>query len=160
MFLKSQAIYVIVFNIAKHVKNNLRNVKAAIHRLQFWLESVCSHVPPKTPIFFVGTHRGHLDNICIQILNGHLRKHLWDTYCDELVVNDVDDELIFFPFENSKGENDIGVQRLRLKVMSVAAEERKTARDCDIPLSWITIKDAIINQREKEKATFCETLKN
>ncbi|XP_020612205.1 probable serine/threonine-protein kinase pats1 [Orbicella faveolata] len=157
MFLKSQAIYIIVFNIAKHVHNNFRNINGAIQRVQFWLESVCSHVPSKTPIFLVGTHRGDLNKNCMHILNGHLRKHLWDRYCDELVINDVD-KLIFFPVENSKGENDVGVQSLRMKVMSVA-EEREEVRDCDIPLSWIAIKDLIINQREKEKAKFCVTLK-
>ena len=156
MFLKSHALYVIVFNIASLVEDNFRSVHTVIKRLQFWLESVCSHVPPKTPIFLVGTHRGDLDNICIQNLNGHLRKHLWDPYCDELVVNDVD-KLIFFAVENSKGENDIGVQSLQLKVMSVA-EESEAARDCDIPLSWITIRDAIISRREKNKAKFCVTL--
>ena len=157
MFLKRQAIYIIVFNIAKHVENNFGTINVAIERLQFWLESVCSHVPPKTPIFLVGTHTGDLDKICMRILNGHFMKHLWDPYCDELVINDAN-ELVFFPVENSKGENDVGVQSLQLTVMSVAAEERKTAKDCDIPLSWITIKDAIINQREKEKAKFCVTL--
>jgi len=95
MFLKSQAIYIIVFNIAKHVQNNFSNINAAIQRVQFWLESVRSHVPSKTPIFLVGTHRGDLNKNCMHILNGHLRKHLWDRYCDELVVNDVD-KLIFF----------------------------------------------------------------
>ena len=155
VFLKSHALYVIVFNIAKLVEDNFRSLNTDIKRLQFWLESVCSHVPPKTPIFLVGTHRGDLDKICMQILNGHLKKYLWNPYCDELVVNDVD-ELIFFPVENSKGENDVGVQSLRLRVMSVA--EGEAARDYDIPLSWITIKDAIINQREKEKAKFCVTV--
>ena len=156
MFLKSQALYVIVFNITKLVKDSFKNVNIDIKRLQFWLESVCSHVPPKTPIFLVGTHRGGLDKICMQILNGHLRKHLWDSYCDELVVNDVD-ELIFFPVENSNGQNDAGVNSLRLKVMSVA-KEREAARDCDICLSWLRIRDAIINQREKKNAKFCVTL--
>ena len=156
MFLKSQALYVIVFNIAKLVKDSFKNVNTDIKRLQFWLESVCSHVPPKTPIFLVGTHRGDLDKICMQIINGHLRKHLWDSYCDELVVNNVD-ELIFFPVENSNGQNDAGVNSLRLKVMSVA-EEREVPSHCDIPLSWLTIRDAIINQREKKNAKFCVTL--
>jgi len=156
IFLKSHALYVIVFNIAKLVEDNFRSVNTDIKRLQFWLESVCSHILPKTPIFLVGTHRGDLDKICMQILNDHLRKHLWDRYCDELVVNDVD-ELIFFPVENSKGENDVGVQSLRIKVMSVA-KEREAASDCDIPLSWIAIKDLIINQREKQNAKFCVTL--
>ena len=156
MFLKSQAIYVIVFNVAKHIQNNFKNIDIAIERFQFWLESVCSHVPPKTPIFLVGTHRGDLDEVCMQIINDHLKEQLWNSYCDELVVNDVDG-LIFFPVENSKGENDVGVQSLRIKLMLVA-EERDAARDCDIPLSWITIKDAIINQREMERAKFCVTL--
>ena len=129
MFLKSQAIYVIVFNVAKHIQSNFRNINAAIEGLQFWLESVSSHVPPKTSIFLVGTHRGDLDDLCMQIVNNHLKEKLWNSYCDELVVNDVDD-LIFFPVENSKGENDVGVQRLRIKVMSVA--EETLARECDI----------------------------
>ena len=156
MFLKSQAIYVIVFNVAKHIQSNFKHINAAIERLQFWLESVCSHVPPKTPIFLVGTHRGDLDDLCMKIVNDRLKEKLWNSYCDELVVNDVD-ELIFFPVENSKGENDAGVQSLRIKVMSVA-EERYAARECDIPLSWITIQDAIISLREKKKAKFCVTL--
>ena len=157
MFLKSHALYVIVFNIAKLVKDSFKNLNTDIERLQFWLESVCSHVPPKTPIFLVGTHRGDLDQICMQILNDHIMKNLWDPYCDELVLNDVD-KLIFFPVENSKGENDVGVQNLRIRVMSVA-EEREAARECNIPLSWITIQDAIISLREKKKAKLCVTLK-
>ncbi|XP_020612349.1 uncharacterized protein LOC110050719 isoform X2 [Orbicella faveolata] len=157
MFLKSHALYVIVFNIAKLVKDSFKNLNTDIERLQFWLESVCSHVPPKTPIFLVGTHRGDLDETCMQTLNGHIRKNLWDPYCDELVVNEVD-KLIFFPVENSKGENDVGVQSLRIKIMSVA-EEREAARECDIPLTWITLQDAIISLREKKKAKLCVNLK-
>ena len=111
MFLKREAIYVVVFNIAKLIGKNFRNIKAGTKRLQFWLESVCSHVPPKAQIFLVGTHRGETTKICMETLNGHLKKHFWDLYCDELVVNDVD-ELVFFPVENSKGESDAGVQIL------------------------------------------------
>ena len=156
VFLKSCALYVIVFNIAKLAEDNFQNVNSDIERLKFWLESVCSHVPPKTPIFLVGTHRGHFDKICMKMLNSHLQRGLWKPFCDELVVNDVD-ELIFFPVENSKGDNDVGVQSLRIKVMSVA-EEREPARECDIPLSWIAIQDAIISLRDKKKAKFCVTL--
>ena len=156
MFLKSQAIYVIVFNVAKYIQNNFQNINAAVERFHFWLESVCSHVPSKTPIVLVGTRRGDLDEVCMQTVNDCLKEKLWNSYCDELVVNAVDD-LIFFPVENSKGEDDAGVQSLRIKFMSVA-EEREAARECDIPLSWITIRDAIINQREMERAKFCVSL--
>jgi len=156
LFLRREDIYVVVFNIAKFIGKYFRNIKARTKRLQFWLESVCSHVPPKAPIFLVGTHRGEMTQICMETLNGHLKKHLWDLYCDELVVNDVD-ELVFFPVENSNGENDAGVQILRTKIMSVA-EEREEVTACNIPLSWITIQDAIINLRGNEKARFCVTL--
>ncbi|KAL9976200.1 hypothetical protein ACROYT_G013470 [Oculina patagonica] len=156
IFLKSQAIYVIVFNIANFVEYNFRNINAGIVRLQFWLESVCSHVPPATPIFLVGTHRGDMDKTCMERLNVHLKTNLWDFYCDELVVNDVE-ELIFFPVENSIGENDVGIQSLQTKIMSVAEKSLATI-DCDIPLSWISIQDAIINLREKKEAKFCVTL--
>ena len=156
MFLKREAVYVVVFNMAKLIENNFRNTNEGTKRLQFWLESVCSHVPPKAPIFLVGTHRGEMTQISIKTLNGHLKKHLWDLYCDELVVNDVD-ELVFFPVENSKGESDAGVQILRLKIMAVA-EKRQDVTDCNIPLSWITIQDAIINLRGNKKAKFCLTI--
>ena len=156
MFLRREDIYVVVFNIAKLIGKNFRNIKASTKRLQFWLESVCSHVPPKAPIFLVGTHRGEMTQICMKTLNGHLKKHLWHLYCDELVINDVD-ELVFFPVENSKGENDAGVQILRTKIMSVA-EEREEVTACNVPLSWITIQDAIINLRGNKKAKFCVTL--
>jgi len=157
IFLKREAIYVVVFNIAKLIGKNFRNIKAGTKRLQFWLESVCSHVPPKAPIFLVGTHRGEMTKICMETLNGHLKKHIWDRYCDELVVNEVD-KLVFFPVENSKGENDVGVQILRMKIMSLA-EEKEEVIGCNIPLSWITIQDAIINLRGNKKAKFCITLK-
>ena len=156
MFLKSQAIYVIVFNIAKFVEYNFRNINACTARLQFWLESVCSHVPLKTPIFLVGTHRGDMAKKCMETLNGHLKNKLWDLYSDELVTNDVD-EFLFFPVENSKGENDAEVQSLRIKIMTVAKEVQATI-DCKIPLSWIAIQDAIIHLREKKEAKFCVTL--
>ena len=156
MFLRRQAIYVIVFNMATFVENNFRYRNACTARLQFWLESVCSHVPPKTPIFLVGTHRGELDKNCMESLNCHLMKNVWDFFCDELVVNDVN-ELIFFPVENSKGENDVGIHSLQTKITSVAEESLATI-DCDIPLSWITIQDAIIQLREKKEAKFCVTV--
>ena len=156
MFLKSLAIYVIVFNIAKFVENNFRYMKEGTERLKFWLESVCSHVPPKTPIFLVGTHSGELDKNCTKSVNCNLMRNVWDFYCDELVVNDVD-ELIFFPVENCKGENDVGIRSLQKKITSVAEESLATT-DCDIPLSWITIQDAIIHLREKKEAKFCVTL--
>ena len=158
MFLRREDIYVVVFNIAKLIENNFRNIKESTERLQFWLESVCSHVPPKAPIFLVGTHRGEMTQICMKTLNGHLVEHLWDLYEDELVVNDVDKlRLVFFPVENSKGENDAGVQILRTKIMSLA-EERQKVTAYNIPLSWITIQDAIINLRGNKKAKFCVTL--
>lgn len=38
MFLKSHALYVIVFNIAKLVEDNFRSANTDIERLQFWFE--------------------------------------------------------------------------------------------------------------------------
>jgi len=156
MFLKSHAIYIIVFNIAKFVKEDFRGITAGIERLKFWFESICSHVPPKAPIFLVGTHRGNIDKNCMEILDEHLKINLWDTFCDELVLNDVD-KLIFYPVENSKGSSDTGVQVLQKKIMSVA-EQCKGTMGCNIPLSWIRIQDAIISLKEKKDVRSCVTL--
>ena len=40
IFLKSHALYAVVFNIAKVVKDSFQNINSDINRLQFWLESV------------------------------------------------------------------------------------------------------------------------
>ena len=155
MFLRSQAVYLIVFNTADFAHDGLENFSS--ERLRFWFESVCSHVLPKTPIFLVGTHSETMNKKRKQILNDHFKQTLWGPYCDELIVNE-DDNLIYFPVENSKGENDLGIQKLRIKIVS-AAEEYKPPAGQKIPLSWIRIQDAIIQLRQKKAARFCVTLR-
>lgn len=87
MFLRSQAVYVIVFNIAEFGEDSLRDLSAKIKSLHPWLESVCSHVPPITPILLVGTHRGNMEQSTMERINDHLKENFWDLFCDELVVN-------------------------------------------------------------------------
>ena len=156
IFLRSQAIYVIVFNMAEFAENSFRDINAKIKTLHQWFESVCSHVPPKTPIFLVGTHKGNMNKIWMESLNGYLKKNLWDLYCDEMIENDVD-KLIFFPVENFVGQNDAGVRTLQKKLLTVA-EEYKGTIGRDIPLSWIQIQDEIISLQENKEAKFCVTL--
>ena len=93
MFLRMQAIYVIVFNMASFAENGFGDIDVKVKRLQFWLESICSHVPHNTPMVLVGTHRGNIDKTCVCKLDDHLRRNLWNTFRDELVVND-DENLI------------------------------------------------------------------
>ena len=155
MFLRSQAIYVIVFNMAEFAENCLRDINARIKGLHLWFESVCSHVPPKTPILLVGTHRGNMEKICMESINDHLKKNLWDLFCDELIVNDVE-ELIFFPVENSDGQNDIGIQTFQRAIMAVA-EELKETIGRNIPLSWIQIQDALISMKNDKDVKVCVT---
>ena len=158
MFLRRHAIYVIVFNMTEFIKNNFGDIDGKIKRLQFWFESVCSQVTANTPIFLVGTHRGNTDKTCMDILDGHLRRYLWDTYCDELVLNE-DDKFIFFPVENSKGKKDTGVQDLQKHIILVAEECKKTIGR-DISFSWIRIQDAIIALQEKKESKFCVMLED
>jgi len=156
MFLRSQAIYVIVFNMAELVENSCKEIQARIKTLSQWFESVCSHVPLKTPILLVGTHRGNMNKIWMEELNGHLKRNLWHLYCDEIIKNNVD-KLIFFPVENSQGQDDPGVQTLQEKIMTVAKEHKGTIGR-DIPLSWIQIQDEIISLRENKGAKFFVTI--
>ncbi len=155
MFLRSQAIYVIVFNMAEFVENSFEDINERIKKLHLWFESVCSHVPPKTPMFLVGTHRGDINKTVIESLNSHLKKNLWELYCDEIVENNVD-KLIFFPVENSEGQNDAGVQTLQKKLMFLAEGYKGTKGF--IPLSWIQIQDEIISLKENKESKFCVTL--
>ena len=157
IFLRDHAIYLVVFNMANFADDNFRNVTAKIQRLCFWLESICSKAAPKTPIFFVGTHRGHMENNCLKRIDKYLRQNLLACYDDELVRNE-EDKLLYFPIENSRGKNDSGVQNLQRKIMSTA-EELKTTMGREIPFSWIKIQDAIIDLRQKKDAKFCVTLK-
>ena len=156
MFLRGHAIYLIVFNIAEFVANDFTEKNVGIQRLKFWIESVCSHVPPKALIFLVGTHKGTVDKKDIEIIDFHLGRNLWNSHCDELIVNDVEG-LVFFPVENSLGKSDFGIQCLQKKVVDVA-EHRKETIGRDIPLPWVRIQDAIISHTEKKGAKYCVTL--
>ncbi|KAJ7393781.1 hypothetical protein OS493_003440 [Desmophyllum pertusum] len=156
IFQRDQAIYIVVFNMANFADDNFRNVAAKIQRLCFWLESICSKAASKTPIFLVGTHRGHMVKTCLKGIDINLRKHLLDSFSDELVKNEAD-KLLYFPIENSHGKNDREIQNLQRKIMSIA-EEHKATMGGEIPFSWIKIQDAIINLRKNKNAKFCVTL--
>ncbi|XP_068724424.1 uncharacterized protein [Montipora capricornis] len=156
LFLRHHGLYIVVFNMAEFADMYFRDISRHIQRLQFWMESICSHVPRRTPIFLVGTHRGNMDNKCIKLLDDHLKQFLWKKYCDELVANDAE-MLLFFPVENSLGNMDNGIQALQREIISVAEQNKETIGR-EIPLSWIQIQDAIINLKENPNARFCVTL--
>ena len=153
VFLRRKAFYVIVFNLIDFAENFFNKIDGTCNRLLFWFETLCSHVPPKTPIFLVGTQRGDMDKNNINRLDEHLKRCLWNTYCDELVVNDTED-LVFFPIENLKGKEESGVQVLQEKITTVAQKVKETFGR-EIPLSWVRVQDAIISLREKKGAKFC-----
>ncbi|XP_022794815.1 probable serine/threonine-protein kinase pats1 [Stylophora pistillata] len=156
MFLRSQAIYVIVFNIAEFAEDSLRDLSAKIKSLHPWLESVCSHVPPITPLLLVGTHRGNMEQSTMERINDHLKENFWDLFCDELVLNK-EYGFIFFPVENSLGQNDVGIQTFQRAIMATA-EELKTTIGRNIPLSWIQIQDALISMKGDKGAKVCVML--
>ena len=153
IFFRRKAFYVIVFNMMDFAENDFNEIDAKCNRLQFWFETVCSHVPPKTPIFLVGTQRRDMDRNNIKRLDTQLKRCLWRTYCDELVVNDTEG-LIFFAIENSKGKEESGVQVLQERITTVALKVKETFGR-EIPLSWVKVQDAIISLKEKKGAKFC-----
>ena len=156
MFLRGHAIYLIVFNMTEFVVNDFKEINVGMQRLKFWIESVCSHVPSKAPIFLIGTHKETVDKKGIEIIDCQVRRNLWNSYCDELIVNDVQG-LVFFPVENSHGRSDFGIQCLQKRIVDVA-EHCKETIGRDIPLPWVRIQDAIIRHTETKGATFCVTL--
>ena len=153
MFLRSQAIYVIVFNMAEFAEDSFRDLTAKIKSLHLWLESVCSHVTSNTPIFLVGTHRGNMERSTMERINENLKRNFWELFCGELVVNKVD-ELFFFPVENSLGQNDGGIQIFQRAIIATV-EELKETIGRNIPLSWIQIQDALISMKSDKGAKVC-----
>ena len=153
LFFRRKAFYVIVFNMMDFAENNFNEIDAKCKRLQFWFETLCSHVPPKTPIFLVGTQRGDMDRKNIKRLDTHLKRCLWKTYRDALVENDTE-YLVFFPIENSKGKEKSGVQVLQERITTVAQEVKETFGR-EIPLSWVIVQDAIISLKEKKGTKCC-----
>ena len=153
MFLRSQGIYVIVFNMAEFAEDSLRDLTTKIKSLHFWLESVCSHVTSSTPIFLVGTHRGNMERSTVERINENLKRNFWELFCGELVVNKVD-ELFFFPVENSLGQNDSGIQIFQRAIIATV-EELKETIGRNIPLSWIQIQDALISMKSDKGAKVC-----
>nr|XP_058942312.1 uncharacterized protein LOC131770612 [Pocillopora verrucosa] len=153
MFLRSQAIYVIVFNMAEFAEDSLRDLTTKIKSLHLWLESVCSHVTSNTPILLVGTHRGNMERSTMERINENLERNFWKPFCDELVVNKVD-ELFFFPVENSMGQNDVGIKTFQRAIIATA-EELKGTMGRNIPLSWIQIQDALISMKSEKGVKVC-----
>ena len=156
IFLRRKAFYVIVFNMMDFAEKHFNEVDANCNRLQFWFETLCSHVPPKTPIFLVGTQRGDMDRNNINRLDTQLKRCLWNTYCDELVVNDIED-LVFFAIENLKEKEESGLQVLQEKITTVAQKVKETFGR-EIPLFWVRVQDAIISLKEKKGTKFCLSL--
>lgn len=156
VFIREDAIYIVVFNIANMTANR-KNMRKEIERLDFWLESICSKIPPKTPIFLVGTHRGLMNRNLLKTVDKHLQQHLKHSFSDELVVNK-EDSLLYFPTETKLGRSDKGIENLQKEIMS-AVEEHRTTMGREIPYSWIKIQDAIISLNQKETAKFCVTLR-
>ena len=158
LFFRREALYIIVFNMSEFANKDFKDVCTGIQRLQFWLKSICSRVLHCTQILLVGTHREKLDNNCIKILNDHLKRILSEKYCAKVMENDVD-RLAFFPVENTLGNNDIGIQKLQSKIMSVAIEQQKRIiTEHNIPLLWILIQDLIMKLKRNSDATFCVSL--
>ena len=153
MFLRSQAIYVIVFNMAEFAEDSLRDLTTKIKSLHLWLESVCSHVTSNTPILLVGTHRGNMERSTMERINENLERSFWKPFCDELVVNK-DDKLFFFPVENSMGQNDVGIKTFQRAIIATA-EELKGTMGRNIPLSWIQIQDALISMKSEKGVKVC-----
>ena len=153
MFLRSQAIYVIVFNMAEFAEDSLRDLTTKIKSLHFWLESVCSHVTSSTPIFLVGTHRGNMERSTMERINENLKRNFWELFCGELVVNKVN-ELFFFPVENSLSQNDGGIQIFQRAIIATV-EELKETIGRNIPLSWIQIQDALISMKSDKGEKVC-----
>ena len=153
IFLRRKAFYVIVFNMMDFAGNDFNETDAKCNRLQFWFETVCSHVPPKTPIFLVGTQRRDMDRNNTTRLDTQLKRCHWRTNRDELVVNDTEG-LIFFAIENSKAKEESGVQVLQERI-NTAAQKVKETFGREIPLSWVRVQDAIISLKEKKGAKFC-----
>ena len=156
IFLRRKAFYVIVFNMMDFAEKHFNEVDANCNRLQFWFETLCTYVPPKTPIFLVGTQRGDMDRNNIKKLDTQLKRCLWNTYCDELVVNDIEN-LVFFPIENLKEKEESGLQVLQEKITTVAQKVKETFGR-EIPLSWVRVQDAIISLKEKKGTKFCLSL--
>ena len=158
LFFRREALYIIVFNLSEFGNKDFKDVCTQIQRLQFWMKSICSHVPHYTQIVLVGTHRENLNDNCIKILNDHLKRFLSEKYCAKVMENDVD-RLIFFPVENTLGNKDTGIKELQSKIMCVAIEQQKRIIiEHNIPLQWILIQDVIMKLKVNSNDTFCVTV--
>ena len=157
LFFKHQALYLIVFNLAEFAEEDFRYVSLHIQRLKLEMKSLCTHVPCRKQILLIGTHRGNLDDNCLKVMDGHLKRFLYREYGNALVGNEAH-SLHFFPVENSLGNNDSGIQALQRKIVAVAERRKRQGIGHDIPLSWILIRDTIINLKAKSDAKFCVTV--
>eukprot|EP00924_Labyrinthula_sp_SR-Ha-C_P010162 snap_masked-scaffold_66-processed-gene-0.16-mRNA-1 protein AED:0.38 eAED:1.00 QI:0/0/0/0.12/1/1/8/0/794 len=100
IFMNSNSLYFVVFNMTKISQNDL-------FRLKFWCESILKNTE-KAPVIFIGTYlkrykRKNTEDINLEIIQNKLQNFVENLSSElNILKNDLN---IFFPIENSKLES-------------------------------------------------------
>ena len=142
IFLVDNAIYLVVFDCSGELKLVHQQVKS----IWFWLESISIQSQQSNCVFLVATHCYGKTRDDLEKINELLNSNFYTTFADKFVFN-TDARLLFFPVENLKGPQDIGVCVLREAVIKVANEIFNE----NIPLPWFKLEDKISELRKSEE---------
>eukprot|EP00924_Labyrinthula_sp_SR-Ha-C_P014635 snap_masked-scaffold_34-processed-gene-3.51-mRNA-1 protein AED:1.00 eAED:1.00 QI:0/0/0/0/1/1/2/0/496 len=111
IFMKSNSLYFLVFNMTKLRENDL-------FRLKFWCESVLRNTP-KAPVLFIGTFLNTFlkKNITLENINNKIKSFLSKLSAKLTIIED--EETIFFPVENAVDSYISRENAIKDKLMSI-----------------------------------------
>ena len=137
-FLKSYAVYVVVFNMVDILDVNYR--AHSISELSFWINSIVMS-GKMTPIFLVGTHGDVVSDISDQrrvseMIAARIRCNAgWPQIQRYL-------DLCYFPVNNLTGQSDVAIEDL-MTAIEKGVQDADYVKD-SIPLTWLRASDALV----------------
>eukprot|EP00924_Labyrinthula_sp_SR-Ha-C_P007493 snap_masked-scaffold_24-processed-gene-4.19-mRNA-1 protein AED:1.00 eAED:1.00 QI:0/-1/0/0/-1/1/1/0/435 len=140
IFINSNSLYFLVFNMAKLSNKDLQ-------RLKFWCLSILKNAA-KAPVILIGTflrkyNRQNKEDKNLIEINKRISKFL-KTLSSELNILE-NEQRLFFPLENSNSINSIEIKNTKDKVSSVvsgrAGIQRQNFLNFEVLTSWVLFMD-------------------
>eukprot|EP00924_Labyrinthula_sp_SR-Ha-C_P011975 snap_masked-scaffold_26-processed-gene-0.42-mRNA-1 protein AED:1.00 eAED:1.00 QI:0/0/0/0/1/1/3/0/638 len=140
IFMHSNALYFLVFNMSKATENDLQ-------RMKFWCDSI-SRNAPEGKIVCIGTFlekykRKNSKDVNLEEINKKITKFL-SPFSKNLYLLE-NEEKCFFPIENAEGVNSKEIKQIKNKVTSIVSGasgvDRKGFLTFKVKTSWLLFLD-------------------
>lgn len=151
LFLSSNGIYVLVFNTEQMISSS----ESALEALSFWLLSLSLHAAT-APVLMVGTHALEVTKEELRLIHDKVTAMIEEFEELQFVAN-AEEELYFFPIDNSLGRKNEGkVAPIRKAIQQILTNNHKTVRSAavtgQVSLAWAYLMDILTKEYRDRKS--------